>query len=155
MSAGYVLDAFALLAYFRDEPGAAMVQRLLEEARAGRQMLHLSLVNYGEILYISERLGGPAAARDVIRMVDALPIKVVAPDRALTFLAAHLKAQYAISLADAFAAALAVVLGFPLVTGDPELQKVREIQVEWLAQENRSAKARPARARKRQSAAEP
>ena len=149
MSAGYVLDAFALLAYLRDEPGAAAVQELFEKAAAGRLPLYLALVNYGEVLYISERLGGPAAVRDVIRMVDALPIEVVAPDRELTFTAAHLKAQYAISLADAFAAALAAVLGLPLVTGDPDFRQVGEIRIEWLPQQGVSAEAGAERSQKR------
>lgn len=135
MSAGYILDAFALLAYLRDEPGAAFVQRLLEEAAHGQPLLYLSLINYGEILYISERWGGPAAVREVIRLVDALPIEVVSPDRTLTFHAAHLKAQHAFSFADAFAAALVQAKGLPLVTGDPEFRGMDEIQVEWLPRE--------------------
>ncbi len=134
LSSGYALDAFALIAYLRDEPGAVLVQQLLEEADTGDTDIYLSLVNYGEVLYISERMGGPAAVREVICLVDALPIEVIPPDRATTFAAAHLKAQHRISFADAFAAALAMELSVPLVTGDPEFRQVGEIQVEWLAQ---------------------
>jgi len=129
----YVLDAFALLAYLRGEPGAERVRDLLLRARSGEARLYLCLVNYGEVLYISERQGGRPAAEEAIRIVDHLPLEIVPADRDLTFAAAHLKARYPISYVDAFAAALAQKLGATLVTGDPEFRKVEAVvEVEWL-----------------------
>jgi ribonuclease VapC len=129
----YVLDAFALLAYLRGEPGAERVRDLLLRARSGEARLYLSLVNYGEVLYISERQGGRPAAEEAIRIIDHLPLEIVPADRDLTFAAAHLKARYPISYADAFAAALAQKLGAVLVTGDPEFRKVEAVvEIEWL-----------------------
>ena len=133
MSQIYVLDAFALLAYLRGEPGAERVRDLLLRARSGEARLYLCLVNYGEVLYISERQGGRPAAEEAIRIVDHLPLEIVPADRDLTFAAAHLKARYPISYVDAFAAALAQKLGATLVTGDPEFRKVEAVvEVEWL-----------------------
>ena len=133
MSQIYVLDAFALLAYLRGEPGAERVRDLLLRARSGEARLYLSLVNYGEVLYISERQGGRPAAEEAIRIIDHLPLEIVPADRDLTFAAAHLKARYPISYADAFAAALAQKLGAVLVTGDPEFRKVEAVvEIEWL-----------------------
>ncbi|MCX6375220.1 MAG: hypothetical protein NTU88_04140 [Armatimonadetes bacterium] len=44
-----------------------------------------------------------------------------------------MKARYAISLADCFAAALAQDLDCPLVTGDPEFKKLEGmLKIEWL-----------------------
>jgi len=129
----YVLDAFALLAYLRGEPGAERVRDLLLRARSGEAHLYLCLVNYGEVLYISERQGGRPAAEEAIRIIDHLPLEIVPADRDLTFAAAHLKARYPISYADAFAAALAQKLGAILVTGDPEFRKVEAVvEIEWL-----------------------
>ena len=133
MSRIYVLDAFALLAYLRGEPGAERVRDLLLRARSGEAHLYLCLVNYGEVLYISERQGGRPAAEEAIRIIDHLPLEIVPADRDLTFAAAHLKARYPISYADAFAAALAQKLGAILVTGDPEFRKVEAVvEIEWL-----------------------
>lgn len=133
MSQIYVLDAFALLAYLRGEPGAERVRDLLLRARSGEARLYLCLVNYGEVLYISERQGGRPAAEEAIRIIDHLPLETVLADRDLTFAAAHLKARYPISYADAFAAALAQKLSATLVTGDPEFRKVEAlVEIEWL-----------------------
>lgn len=133
MSPRYVLDAFALIAYLRGEKGAEPVRDLLYRASAGETRLYFCLINYGEVLYISERMGGRPAAEETIRVIDHLPLEVVPADRALTFAAAHLKACYPLSCADAFAAALAWQLEAPLVTGDPEFRAVEGIiQVEWL-----------------------
>lgn len=133
MSQIYVLDAFALLAYLRGEPGAERVRDLLLRARSGEARLYLCLVHYGEVLCISERQGGRPATEEAIRIIDHLPLETVPADRDLTFAAAHLKARYPISWADAFAAALAQKLSATLVTGDPEFRKVEAlVEIEWL-----------------------
>jgi len=105
----------------RGEPAAKRVQALLAEA--GRLRLYLCLVNYGEVIYISERKGGRPAAEEAIRIVDALPVEVVPADRNLTFAAAHIKAHHPLSYADAFAVALAQQLDAVIVTGDPEFKE--------------------------------
>jgi len=54
-------------------------------------------------------------------------------DRRLADLAADFKARYKISLADAFAAALAKERKSELVTGDPEFKALeKEIKIHWL-----------------------
>jgi uncharacterized protein len=53
----------------------------------------------------------------------------------LTFAAAHLKAQYPIAYADAFALALAQSKEATLLTGDLEFRQAeKEVSIEWLAQ---------------------
>ena len=47
----YVLDSFALLAYFQAEPGGQMVRAVLEAARDQTATLFLSLMNAGEMYY--------------------------------------------------------------------------------------------------------
>lgn len=130
---GYVLDAFAVLAYLEGEKGAARVQDLLAKAQNGRAKVWLCLVNYGEVAYIIDREQGLQQAHQAIGAIDQLPIEVVQADRSLTFEAAHVKAHYAVSYADAFAVALARTRGAKVVTGDPEFRKVRSIVgLEWL-----------------------
>ena len=131
----YVLDSFALLAYFGAEPGGPQVQALLRAATADQAVVYLSVINYGELVYITEREQGAFAARRAIAAVDQLPITVVEADRRLTFAAAHVKAHHRLSYADAFAVALAQQTQATLVTGDPEFRAVEHlVAIDWLPQ---------------------
>ena len=130
----YVLDSFAVLAYLEDEPGAVRVGRLLSQAQKGEVELWISVINFGEVLYIVERERGRDVAKMTIAAIDQLPLSVADANRALTFGAAHIKAHHPISYADAFAVALAQSKGARIVTGDPDFKKVESlISVEWLA----------------------
>ena len=131
----YVLDSFALLAHLQAEPGGPRVTAVLTQARKGQAEVYLSIVNYGEAVYITERERGLTAAQHLIAIVDQMPIIVVEADRKLTFAAAHLKAHYAIAYADAFALALAQQRLAVLLTGDPEFRQVESlVTIEWLPQ---------------------
>ena len=129
----YILDSFALLAYLGDETGSESVRSLLRRAESGQADLWLSIINYGEVLYITERERGIAETHKTIALIDQLPIQVTVADRALTFAAAHIKAQHPVSYADAFATAMARRLKGWVVTGDPDFIKVESlVNVEWL-----------------------
>jgi len=130
---GTVLDSFALIAYFRGESAAVPVRDLLEEAVAQDTPLHMSEVNYAEVKYTLIRKDGPATWRDSAEALTGLPIEFHPADRLLADRAGDLKSRYKISLADAFAAALAVELQADLVTGDPEFRPLeKEIPIVWL-----------------------
>jgi predicted nucleic acid-binding protein len=131
----YVLDSFAMLAYSGGEPGASAVEQILQRARAQAIKLFLSLINLGEVYYITQRERGRDKAVETLVLLDQLPIQQEPVDRALVLSAASIKANHAISYADAFAAGLAQRLRVPVVTGDPEFQKVTAvIDVVWLPQ---------------------
>ena len=131
----YVLDSFALLAYFGAEPGGPRVEALLASAAMKQTMVYLSVINYGELVYITEREQGAFAARRAIAATDQLPITVIEADRRLTFAAAHIKAHHRLSYADAFAVALTQQMQATLVTGDPEFRAVEGlVAIEWLPQ---------------------
>ena len=133
--AHYVLDSFALLAHVQAEPGGPRVQAVLAQAAKKQADVYLSIVNYGEAVYITEREQGLTAAQSLIATVDQLPITIVEADRKLTFAAAHLKAGYPIAYADAFALALAQQQQAVLMTGDPEFRQVQAVvTIEWLPQ---------------------
>jgi ribonuclease VapC len=130
-----VFDSFALLAYFDNEPGAELVEQLLRQAQGQTATLHLSLVNLGEVYYIIQRERGRDAAVATLALIDQLPIHQEAVDRPRVLAASALKANQAISYADAFAAALGQQLHGPVVTGDPEFQPVAAlVEVLWLPQ---------------------
>ncbi|MDD5677718.1 MAG: PIN domain-containing protein [Kiritimatiellae bacterium] len=133
MPASPVLDSFALLSFLRDEPGAERVASLLEKAEERRHPLQMTEVNYAEVQYIIRRKDGDAAWRIVADELAILPIEFHPADRPLADQAADFKTRFKLSLADAFAAALAKTRKAELVTGDPEFKQVEgEIRIGWL-----------------------
>ena len=130
----YVLDAFALLAFFLAEPAGPRVRELLDEAATERVELSLCVINLAEVLYRLERERGEVSARSAhVLMTEEFSIQVVDADRDLSVRAARLKAHHPISLADAYAAALAMRLDATLVTGDPDFRLLEDrVAVEWL-----------------------
>ena len=133
--AAYVLDSFALLSYLEGEPGMPRVRSVLEGAAAQRHSVYLSLINLGEALYITERERGLVAARRTLGAVDQLPLEIVPVSRATVLDAAHIKARFPISYADAFAVVAARDHGGIVMTGDPEFRPLSDagvVAVEWL-----------------------
>jgi ribonuclease VapC len=128
-----VLDSFALIAYFRDEPGAADVEELLLDASKRDSALHMSEVNYAEVKYSILRKDGRAAWAKAASALQALPIEFHPTTLDAAEVAADFKAKFKLSLAYAFAAALAKERRAELVTGDPEFRALgNEIKIRWL-----------------------
>jgi ribonuclease VapC len=130
-----VLDSWALIAFFEDEPAADDVEKLLHQASEGKHKLLLSVVNWGEIFYSTMRAVSRQAAEEKAGEIAALPIEIVGlgDDLTLTRQAAIYKASRKMSYADCFAAALAKSKNAEFVTGDPEFKEVEtEIKVNWL-----------------------
>jgi PIN domain nuclease of toxin-antitoxin system len=48
----YILDSYALLAYFQAEPAGAKVRTILKEASSGHVAAFMSVISLGEIYYI-------------------------------------------------------------------------------------------------------
>jgi ribonuclease VapC len=129
----FVLDSYALIAYFEHGMGAEQIKRLLREAEAGNLSLLMSIVNWGEVYYILYRSKGERAAEESKLIMDQLPITLVEANRPVTYHAAKLKAKYAVAFADCFAAALAIVNRSQVVTGDPEFRKLEgEVSISWI-----------------------
>jgi predicted nucleic acid-binding protein len=132
----FVLDSHAVLAYFEGESSGAMVRGLIHDAERRRVRLYLSLINWGEVLYIVRQEKGEVAGHEVAARIDALPITLRGVDRALVQGAAMLKAQYPIAYADAFAATTAQLLKVPVVTGDPEFRRLEAVlDILWTTEE--------------------
>lgn len=132
-SSTFVLDSYALLSYLQDEPAGTRIEKLLENARREKARLLLSLLNLGELLYITERRGGIIRAQDVLALIRQLPIEIVPADEQLVLTAAHIKANHPLSYADAFVVAVALQEAATILTGDPEFQAVETlVNVEWL-----------------------
>jgi ribonuclease VapC len=129
----YVLDSYAMIAYFEDEPGADRVAKVLRQLIQGKAKGFMSVVNWGEVYYNTVREQGIAEAEKVIHQLDKFPIQMVEANKELAYDAAKLKGKYRIPYADCFAVALSVKLNASLLTGDPDFKKLKErISIQWL-----------------------
>ncbi|HID63647.1 MAG TPA: type II toxin-antitoxin system VapC family toxin [Anaerolineae bacterium] len=130
------LDAFALLAWLQNEPGAELVEDALERA-AREDIFHcfLSVINLGEVYYRLLRLRGSDEADGFWEEArkGILPVTLITPTPTRVRQAARLKANYPIAYADAFAVQLAQERQVPLLTGDPELKVLEQAKVLALA----------------------
>jgi len=129
----YILDSFAMLAFFEDEPGSDKVEDILRNLIRKKSKGYISIINWGEIYYNIYRVQGEAEAESVITQVGRYPIELIDADQALTLEAAKLKGKYKIAYADCFAAALANRLSAKVVTGDKDFKRLeKEIEIEWI-----------------------
>jgi ribonuclease VapC len=130
---GFILDSYALLAYFQAEQGGGVVRDILKKARAAEASVLLSVINLGEIYYIVSRKLGIATARELVEDIKGLPLDLIDADRDRVLAAAEVKAQHPLSYADAFAVAAALEFSATIVTGDSEFKAVEsQISVLWL-----------------------
>ena len=128
-----ILDSWALMALFNEEPGADEVEKLLAQAGADRHKLLMSVVNWGEIYYSVLRGASREMAEQKAKEIAAMPIELVPADLHQTHQAAIYKATRTMSYADCFGAALAKIKNAEFVTGYPEFKEVeKEIKINWL-----------------------
>ena len=129
----YVFDSYALIAYSREEKGAEAVAEIIDDGLHEKVELYLSVINWGEIYYITLRNFDLKRADLFKETIARYPIIIVEANKELTLQAAQYKAYHKISYADAFAAALAKMKKAQLVTGDKEFKVLeREIKINWL-----------------------
>lgn len=123
MTGGFVFDTEAIIAYLYDEPGRKTVESLLHDVGAGRTPGYLTETNAAEVFYFVARFEGvdaeptPASLRVADRDVRALERGGVTLERADWRLAGEVKADGDVSLADAYAVALAAEQDATLVVG--------------------------------------
>jgi uncharacterized protein len=128
-----VLDSWAMMAFFENEPSADQVEKILIDAHATETPLLMSVVNVGELWYSITRAHSQADADKIVNELRALKVEFVDATWELTKQAAQFKAKGKIAYADCFAAALAKERKAELVTGDPEFKQVEgEVKILWV-----------------------
>jgi ribonuclease VapC len=128
-----VLDAYSLIAYLEGEKGTDTMIEIFKSARDSGKNLLLSVVNWGEVYYITLREEGQKRADETSHLISTLPIEIVPVDLEITKKAAEYKATKKMSYADCFAAALAKLCKAELVTGDEDFKQVEsEVKILWI-----------------------
>jgi uncharacterized protein len=126
----YVLDTSAWLALIEDEPGADIVQGILERTRSEEVQIFVSFMSLMEIFYITLQEREMEEAKTRLELIESLPVQSVESTRSQCITAANLKAKHHISVADAWIAALAQEKKATLVHKDPEFEQIEnELQV--------------------------
>ena len=128
-----VLDSWAVIAYFEDEPSAQEIANLIADAHESNAPIYMSVVNVGEVWYITAREISEKDANTIIQELRNLRIQFEDANWELTQEAARFKSQHKMSYADCYAAALAKVKNATLVTGDKEfISAENQIKVLWV-----------------------
>jgi predicted nucleic acid-binding protein len=129
-SSVYLLDTSALLTLLMGEEGEERVWELLD----GEDLIYVPWPALMEIYYLTERSSGETNARKRYAMVTRLRVVLLNENTEGAWLgAAHLKARYSLSFADALIASLAQRQNAILVHKDPQYDALEhEIALEPL-----------------------
>jgi predicted nucleic acid-binding protein len=129
----YVLDTWAVIAYFEDEPSAQEIADLISNAHDEEIPVYMTVVNAGEVWYTIAREISEEDANSSIKELRDLRIRFEDVDWALAQEAARFKSQHKMSYADCYAAALAKTTKGDLVTGDKEFKPLEDqIKIQWV-----------------------
>jgi predicted nucleic acid-binding protein len=118
----YVLDTSAIFAYTKAEEGSATVEDILTKALKDRHSIYLSFISFTELYYVTWQQKNEDAAKELIILVKSLPIQLIDSNERIALSAGRIKANFKLSVADAFVAATAIDKNAILIHKDPELQ---------------------------------
>jgi predicted nucleic acid-binding protein len=129
----YVLDASAMVVLIENRSGANRVGQLVKEADRLNVPLLASVVNWGEVFYLSWKRGGEETARKALDYLSFLPIKILPVDSAQALKAAELRTLYHVPYLDCLAGALSSIHQATLVTSDHDFEKLgRHFRILWI-----------------------
>jgi len=118
----HTLDASAILRYLDNEAGADQVKKLFLDAYHQRTELYVNAVNWSEVIYTCIKRAG-AAAKPKIQQLSASPITLISVDDNMAWVAADMRLNFNLHLADAFALATAATTHSTLVTADYDFKQ--------------------------------
>jgi len=133
----YILDACALLAFLRNEPGADIVATVINSANNDEAGIIMHKMNLLEVFYDLYRTIGKEKAVEIVTKIKKHPITINAEiTDEIFYEAGRLKALYKISLADSFALAQALVFNGELLTSDhhefDSIERLEPIIFRWI-----------------------
>jgi predicted nucleic acid-binding protein len=128
----YVLDSSAIVRFVSDEAGAQTVESVFQEGRRKTAHIAISAVNWAEARQVLTKRNGLGSARTMLDPISR-GIEISPADQTHAEAAADLRSRFNGSLADAFAASLALNRRATLVTSDSEFGALsRELKILWL-----------------------
>ena len=128
-----VIDASAMLAIFMGQNSARNILTIFEEALENNDNVFLSVIHWGEILYVVERKLGILGRNEAEQTMSKMHLTIVDADQTLTREAARIKVAKKLPYADCFAAALCLLKNATLITGDNDFRKIQDkIKIIWV-----------------------
>jgi len=121
----FVLDTSAILALWNEEDGASTVEKILREKPDSRK-IYVSFMTFMECRYRVWKDQGRETADQILRSLSLLPIIRVDVGDELLLTASEIRATHAISVADSWILATAIVCKATLVHKDPEFDSLSE-----------------------------
>lgn len=132
----FVLDSWPVLEWLQGrQPVAQRVSAFFNREIAADSRLLITRINFSEIAYMLPKKFTGQRLADAEIVLGHLVFQKISIDDLLVDEPTELKKRYACSFADCLAAALAMHLNAPVVTGDPEFLQLREsglLKLEWL-----------------------
>ena len=133
MSANIVLDSFALVSFFHKEPGWERVKEVFYSLSSENRHAILCIINWGEFYYIVQRRAGKIKTDETLALLEQLPASILSVDDGLVREAADIKADFAVSYADAFCFATARRSEAEILTNDPKFKLVEHlVKINWM-----------------------
>ena len=126
MNDRYLLDTSAILTLWNDEEGADDVELILRQAESGKAIVYASFMTYMEAYYRVYRMEGIESARGIYAEIRSLPIYEIGADEIILLRAGAIKANYRLSIADAWIVASAIEREATLVHKDPEYGQLKD-----------------------------
>lgn len=129
----FVLDSWAVIAFFEDEPAGKKIADLIANAHEDGIPIYMTVVSVGEVWYITARETSEEVANNIVKELNDLKIKFVDANWEITQNAARFKSKNRMSYADCYAAALTRIKNGVLVTGDTEFNAIEaQIDIQWV-----------------------
>ena len=119
----YVLDANAVIRYLENGKDWEKVRALIARTANEEIKLCISVVNWGEVLYIAARKVGLSKAVAAMKILGTA-FEIVSVGEVETEAAIALKLNFKLGSADSFAAELAIRKSATLVTAGPDFAKL-------------------------------
>jgi len=130
----YVLDASAVLRYLDDEAGAKRVSEIIKSHLAGRSLVAISALHWGEIAGVVHKVHGRDGMDLALSRLNAFGFQIVPVSEDRAARASLIKLKKNIPYVDSFGVELASDLpDSVLITADFDLKPAqREVKIEFL-----------------------
>ncbi len=118
----YALDSSAVLRFLENEAGAHRIEALLQSQFAGKNLIVVSALHWGEVAGYAYKTRGQTAVSPVLQRLIAMGVEIVPVTADQAVAAAQIKLDYKIPYVDAFGAVLGSAPNHVFVTADFDLK---------------------------------